>query len=58
MKKVVINNGKTNVTISAAHNLTVTEKKIIIDLVTTSSRTKKRGRPVGSTNKKTVAVSS
>ena len=56
MKKVVINNGKTQVTICADHNLTVTEKNIIIDLVTTSSKTKKRGRPLGSTKKKTTIL--
>ena len=32
MKNVIINNGKATVTVVAAHNVTVTEKEIVITL--------------------------
>ena len=41
MKNVIINNGRATVTISAAHNVTVTETAITIDLVTGFNLTKK-----------------
>ena len=64
MKNIIINNGTTTVTITAGHNVTVSEKSITIDLLTTSKKTyvpkgtktattKRRGRPAGSKNKKT-----
>ena len=64
MKNIIINNGKPTVTITAGHNVTVSEKSITIDLLTTSKKTyvpkgtktattKRRGRPAGSKNKKT-----
>ena len=60
MSNLVINTGKTSVTINTCHNVTVTESSIIVDLVTTSTTTKKTaaprkklGRPVGSKTKKT-----
>lgn len=58
MKNIVINNGGTTVTISAGHTVTVSEKSIIVDLITTSTKTniktagKRRGRPLGSKNSK------
>jgi len=33
MKNIIINNGKATVTVTASHNVTVTEKSIVIDLV-------------------------
>jgi len=60
MKNIIIKNGRATVTVSAAHNVTVTETAITIDLVTgfnltktrktttkakTKKTTKKRGRP-------------
>ena len=60
MSNLVINTGKTSVTIDTCHNVTVTESSIIVDLVATSTTTtktatprKKMGRPVGSKTKKT-----
>ena len=41
MKNVIINNGRATVTVTAAHNVTVTEKAITIDLVTGFNLTKK-----------------
>ena len=32
MKNVIINNGKSTITVVAAHNVTVTEKEIVITL--------------------------
>ena len=32
MKNIIINNGKSTVTITASHNVTVTEKEIVITL--------------------------
>ena len=59
MKNIIINNGTATVTVNAAHNVTVSENQITIDLVkttvhktsklTTKTKTKttsrKRGRP-------------
>ena len=67
MKDIIINNGKTTVTITAGHNVTVSEKSITIDLLTTSKKTyvpkgtktattKRRGRPVGSKNRKKTSM--
>ena len=62
MKNIVINNGKTTVTIAACHNVTVSEKSITIDLLTTSTKTKtktagkRRGRPAGVKNKKKASM--
>jgi|8_EtaG_2_1085327.scaffolds.fasta_scaffold75559_2 hypothetical protein len=66
MKNIIINNGKTTVTISACHNVTVSEKSITIDLITTSTKTyvpkstktagKRRGRPLGSKNRKKTSM--
>ena len=60
MSNLIINTGKTSVTINTCHNVTVTESSIIVDLVTTSTKTKKTatprkkmGRPVGSKTKST-----
>jgi len=60
MSNLIINTGKTSVTIDTCHNVTVTESSIIVDLVATSTTTKKTatprkklGRPVGSKTKKT-----
>ena len=60
MSNLIINTGKTSVTINTCHNVTVTESSIIVDLVATSTTTrktatprKKVGRPVGSKTKKT-----
>ncbi len=61
MSNLIINTGKTSVTINTCHNVTVTESSIIVDLATASAMpkktvtaTKKMGRPVGSKTKKTV----
>lgn len=55
MNTLIKNAGKVVATVSASHNVTVTEKQITIDLFTTTTKTKtkKRGRPAGSKNKKT-----
>ncbi len=60
MSNLIINTGKTSVTINTCHNVTVTESSIIVDLATASAMpkktvtaTKKAGRPAGSKNKKT-----
>jgi len=60
MSNLIINTGKTSVTINTCHNVTVTESSIIVDLVATSTTTKKTAtprkklsRPVGSKTKKT-----
>lgn len=60
MSNLIINTGKTSVTINTCHNVTVTESSIIVDLVATSTTAKKTatprkklGRPVGSKTKKT-----
>tara|TARA_R110002167_G_scaffold321988_1_gene527855 strand:+ start:139 stop:330 length:192 start_codon:yes stop_codon:yes gene_type:complete len=61
MRDIVIKDGTTTVTVTTGHDVTVTEKKIIIDLIATSTKTnktaKRRGRPLGSkdrTTRKTV----
>ena len=62
MKNIIINNGKTTVTITAGHNVTVSEKSITIDLLTTSTKTKtktagkRRGRPAGVKNRKKTSM--
>ena len=50
MNTLIKNAGKVVATVSASHNVTVTEKQITIDLFTTTTKTKakRRGRPVGS----------
>ena len=55
MKTLIKNAGKVVATVSASHNVTVTEKMITIDLfnATTKTKTKRRGRPTGSKNKTT-----
>ena len=40
MKNIIIKNGRATVTVSAAHNVTVTETAITIDLVTGFNLTK------------------
>tara|TARA_B100001113_G_C20784830_1_gene481221 strand:- start:274 stop:465 length:192 start_codon:yes stop_codon:yes gene_type:complete len=54
MNTLIKNAGKVVATVSASHNVTVTEKTITIDLfnTTTKTKTKRRGRPVGSKAKK------
>mgnify|MGYP001480417544 CR=1 FL=1 len=42
MKNIIINNGRGTVTVSAVHNVTVTETAITIDLVTGFNLTKTR----------------
>lgn len=58
MNTLIKNAGKVVATVSASHNVTVTEKTITIDLfnTTTKTKTKRRGRPAGSTNKTTKSV--
>lgn len=58
MNTLIKNAGKVVATVSASHNVTVTEKQITIDLFTTTTKTKtkRRGRPVGSKNKTTKSV--
>lgn len=56
MSNVIINTGKTTVTVDTCHNVTVTESSIVIDLVATLTKptTKtvaRRGRPAGSKTK-------
>lgn len=55
MRDIVIKDGTTKVTVTTGHNVTVTEKEIVIDLMTTSTKTnktaKRRGRPLGSKSK-------
>tara|TARA_B100000497_G_scaffold99627_1_gene112724 strand:+ start:565 stop:771 length:207 start_codon:yes stop_codon:yes gene_type:complete len=60
MSNLIINTGKTSVTINTCHNVTVTESSIIVDLATASAMpkktvtaAKKAGRPAGSKSKKT-----
>lgn len=57
MNTLITKAGKVVATVSASHNVTVTEKQITIDLFTTAlpktKKTKKRGRPAGSKNKTT-----
>ena len=48
MNTLIKNAGKVVATVSASHNVTVTEKQITIDLFTTTKTKTKRGRPVGS----------
>ena len=52
MNTLIKNAGKVVATVSASlHNVTVTEKRITIDLFsTTKTKTKRRGRPTGSKN--------
>ena len=38
MKNVIINNGTSTITVSAAHNVTVSETQITIDLVKMTTR--------------------
>ena len=54
MNTLIKSAGKVVATVSASHNVTVTEKMITIDLfnTTTKTKTKRRGRPVGSKSKK------
>ena len=53
MNTLIKSAGKVVATVSASHNVTVTEKQITIDLFsTTKTKTKRRGRPVGSKAKK------
>lgn len=60
MNTLIKNAGKVVATVSASHNVTVTEKQITIDLFsTTKTKTKRRGRPTGSktrATKKTTAT--
>jgi len=62
MNTLIKSAGKVVATVSASHNVTVTEKQITIDLFTTAkpktkfNLTKKRGRPVGSKNKTTKTI--
>jgi|14_taG_2_1085336.scaffolds.fasta_scaffold01334_11 hypothetical protein len=55
MNTLITKEGKVVATISDKHNVTVTEKAIVIDLFTTTKTktkaTSKRGRPAGSKNK-------
>ena len=55
MNTLIKSAGKVVATVSDKHNVTVTEKNIVIELFTTTkTKTKatvKRGRPVGSKNK-------
>lgn len=55
MNTLITKEGKVVATISDKHNVTVTEKNIVIDLFTTTKTktkaTSKRGRPSGSKNK-------
>ena len=54
MNTLIKNAGKVVATVSASHNVTVTEKQITIDLFsTTKTKTKRRGRPTGSKTKTT-----
>jgi hypothetical protein len=62
MNTLITKSGKVVATVSDKHNVTVTEKAIVIELfTTTTTKTKfnlvkkpKRGRPAGVKNKKTV----
>ncbi len=60
MNTLIKSAGKVVATISASHNVTVTERQITIDLFTTAKpktkKTKKRGRPSGSKNKTTKTI--
>lgn len=62
MNTLIKSAGKVVATVSASHNVTVTEKQITIDLFTTTkpktkfNLTKKRGRPTGSKNKTTKTI--
>jgi hypothetical protein len=49
MNTLIKSAGKVVATVSASHNVTVTEKMITIDLfnTTTKTKTKRRGRPTG-----------
>ena len=56
MKNIVINNGTSTITVSAAHNVTVSETQITIDLVkmtTRSYNTKARKTTTKAKTKKT-----
>jgi|TARA_A100001391_G_C4849156_1_gene219208 hypothetical protein len=55
MNTLIKSAGKVVATVSASHNVTVTEKMITIDLfnTTTKTKTKRRGRPTGSKTKTT-----
>jgi hypothetical protein len=62
MKNVIINNGKATVTVVAAHNVTVTEKEIVITLnklntlTHPKSPTKRKKTTIKSKTKKTTTV--
>ena len=58
MKNIVINNGTSTITVSAAHNVTVSETQITIDLVkmTTRSYTKTKKTTTKSKTKKTTTA--
>ncbi len=53
MNTLIKSAGKVVATISASHNVTVTEKMITVDLFTTTKTKTKRGRPTGSRKKTT-----
>ena len=53
MKNIIINNGTATVTVNAAHNVTVTETAITIDLVTGFNLTKTRKTTTKAKTKKT-----
>ena len=56
MKNVIINNGKGTVTVSSAHNVTVTETAITIDLVTGFNLIKTKATTKAKTKKKVSAI--
>ena len=62
MKNVIINNGKATVTVVAAHNVTVTEKEVVITLNKLStlthpkSPTKRKKTTTKSKTKKTTTA--
>ena len=56
MKNVIINNGKGTVTVSSAHNVTVTETAITIDLVNSFNLTKNKATTKAKTKKKVSAI--
>tara|TARA_R110000744_G_scaffold196758_1_gene316093 strand:- start:797 stop:1027 length:231 start_codon:yes stop_codon:yes gene_type:complete len=56
MKNVIINNGKGTVTVSSAHNVTVTETAITIDLVTGFNLIKTRKATTKAKTKKKVSA--
>jgi len=55
MKNIIINNGKGTVTVTAAHNVTVSETSITIDLVTGFNLTKTPKTTTKSKTKKKVS---